>query len=82
VSSWVLHAVLEGLREKRKRLYFQTKALALDIKYSDAADCSYILNNWGYTILVSREYEHCLPGPSSTNALVHVSNPNLESEGW
>lgn len=60
VSSWVLHPVLGGLREKRKRLYFQSKALTLDIKCSDVADCSYILNNWGYAILVNRGHEHCL----------------------
>lgn len=60
MSSWVLHAVLGGLREKRKRPDSQHKALTLDIKCSDVVDCSYILNNWGYTIQVNRGYEHFL----------------------
>lgn len=45
-------------REKAKD--FQSRALIGDIKCSDAADGSYVLNNQGYTIVVDRGYERCL----------------------
>lgn len=43
-----------GLREERKRLSLENGALGVDIKRSDVAECSCILNNWGYAVAVNR----------------------------